>query len=352
MLSEFELALGELGDEETEVTRGSLLRLSGATRAECGVFARAFRAMTVARQCEVLTRMIEYAEERFVLDYTDLFRCCLDESAGEVRRLAVEGLWEDDRLDLIEPFLKLLSGDPDVSVRAATAASLGRFVYMGECDELDKGLASRIRTALECAIGDSEGGLEVTRRAMESLAFINDDQSRCLIDGAYRHEDPEMRLSALFAMGRSADAFWAETILEELESESPAMCYEAARASGELQLALAVEPLVRLIADPDNRVQEMAVWALGQIGGKRAKSVLERQQRSAVAVLAEAAEQALREMELGIPSFDLTVHDVESAALIEVDLSVGEDTELGDEDAEEDTEAAAQEWPDEFLDLL
>jgi HEAT repeat protein len=105
-----------------------------------------------------------------------------------------------------------------------------------------------------------------------------------------------MRVSAVFAMGSSADEQWIDTVISELEAQSPAMRYEAARAAGELEARNAVPTLARLLDDPDTEVQGMAVWALGQIGGGRAKKLLNEIASGDDGSLAEAAVEALEEM--------------------------------------------------------
>ena len=357
MVSEFELALSELGDGDRSGSRKALLRLSGPSREECRVFLACLRGMSAERKRELVAGMVEYAEERFELDYNDLFRVCFGESDPDVRRLALEGLWEDERPDLVEPLLQMVAEDPDALVRAAAAKSLGRFGYLAECEELDPARAAKIRAALERVIeeGDMAGGdqaLEVTRRAIESIAFINDDDARRIIDRAYLHEDQRMRESAVFAMGRSADRFWTEIVLEELDSRVPPMRYEAARACGELELKRAVEPLIRLLADPDAEVHEMAIWSLGQIGGKRAKAALEYCLNAGMPAISEAAEQALQEMEFANPSFDLMVHDPAASEMITIDLEDDADDGEFSYEALEETDSDGEEWPDELLDLI
>jgi len=106
-----------------------------------------------------------------------------------------------------------------------------------------------------------------------------------------------MRVSAMYAMGNSADDRWIETVIEELEAQSPAIRYEAARAAGELEARNAVSTLARLLDDPDREVQEMTVWALGQIGGKPGSQLMTQLAKSNDEALAEAATEALEEME-------------------------------------------------------
>ena len=106
-----------------------------------------------------------------------------------------------------------------------------------------------------------------------------------------------MRVSAIFAMGRSADSCWARHVCQELFSPNPELHYEAARACGELQLAEAVSELEELADDADPEVQEAALWALGQIGGGKAREILERYCHAQDEATRTAAEAALDELE-------------------------------------------------------
>ena len=74
------------------------------------------------------------------------------------------------------------------------------------------------------------------------------------------------------------------------------MRYEAAHACGDLQNPGALPALKRLLNDPDDEVREAAVWALGQIGGDRAKKLLNEIAQGNDESLAEAAAEALEEM--------------------------------------------------------
>jgi HEAT repeat protein len=96
-------------------------------------------------------------------------------------------------------------------------------------------------------------------------------------------------------MGRSADSRWEQDVKRELFSINPEMRYEAARACGELQVSEAVSMLEELTEDTDTEVQEAAIWALGQIGGDRAREILEHYCHVGDEALRSAAEAAIEE---------------------------------------------------------
>ena len=347
MVSGFELALGELCDEGKLLSGQLLARLSGLSRAERDAFVQCWQGLNVERRREAIAKMVELAEESFEIDFMVLFRSCLEDADSVVRQHAIEGLWEDETANLVEPLLRLFSTDPDAGVRAAAAMSLGRFVFLAECDELDAPRMAKIRQALERAIEDPQEDPEVIRRAIESIAYINDERVRGIIDRAYEQGDSRMRESAVFAMGRSADLIWSETVLEELQDTSAAMRYEAVRACGELQLKRAVGPLIRLVQDPDREIQGLAIWSLGQIGGERARIALGRFAESDDELLSTAALEALDELEFAVRPMDLLVYEVDETGYTEFEImdeegsdELGELAHLDDEDGE---------WADDVL---
>ncbi len=356
MPSDFEQAIDKLEELDVEITLDLLEDLSGASRQESELFDNRFERLPEARRIQVMSYMVRYAEQDFRLEYNSLYRTGLEDENPTVRRLSIEGLWEDERLDLVRKLIKILENDDSPEVRAAAATSLGRFLYLAECEEIDERRGEMVRSALLQAVEAEDEPLEVKRRAIESLAYVNEQYVRRIIDEAYAHPDPRMRESALFAMGRSADRFWAETVLAELHNDAPAMRYEAVRACGELRLSGSVASLVRLIStERDGEVQSMAVWALGEIGGKRTREVLERLAEGENEALATAAQSALERVDFADPSFDLMVFDVEDSARVGDAEDADDDEESQyrqdfhryvDEDADDDDD-----WPDEFLEI-
>ena len=115
----------------------------------------------------------------------------------EVRRLAIEGLWEDERLDLMRRLITLLESDPSDMVRAAAATSLGRYVY-GRSAMTWTGLAG-IACGRHWSASQS---LEVARRALE--CWLLSVKSPYAADRRrYAHSDPLMRQSAPLPWGEA-----------------------------------------------------------------------------------------------------------------------------------------------------
>jgi HEAT repeat protein len=302
-VSEFEELLKKLGDSQTPLSISSLYGLSHLTRAEAQLFQEVWSLVDAGRRQWILQSLVDIAEASFEVDFNPIFRLCLNDEDAVVRSRAIEGLWEDEDLTLAGVLVRLLRDDPSESVRAAAATSLGRFVLLGELEEIEAAPAMMVEDALLGAIYDPHETLEVRRRAVESIAYSGQAQVQDIIEMAYYDDEEKMRISAIFAMGRSADPLWHEMVIAELDDPNPEMRYEAARACGELEASAALSALIYLIeADPDPEVQEMAIWALGRIGGKEARRVLEACCESEDEALRQAAEEALDELDfLGGP---------------------------------------------------
>ncbi|MGH2582337.1 MAG: HEAT repeat domain-containing protein, partial [Anaerolineales bacterium] len=96
-----------------------------------------------------------------------------------------------------------------------------------------------------------------------------------LIEDAYESDDDDWLISALFAMGRSADDRWARNVLEKLSDTNSEISSESAHAAGELELEEAVPVLIELLEDEESEVRVASAWALSQIGGQGVADVLQ-----------------------------------------------------------------------------
>ena len=296
MTDDLQLLLQQLADEARSVRATSLAGLSDLPRAEAAEAFAALAALSPRRRVEVVTVMAEQAEVNVHLHFHAILRECLTDVEAAVRKIAIDGLWEDERPTLIAPMARLLAEDPAAEVRAAAAISLGRFVLLGVLGEISDSNAERAEQAMRAAWVRPGETVEVRRRVLEGLAYTDEAGVDELIESAYFDEEDLMRQSAVFAMGRTADRRWARAILTELASIDAAMRYEAAGAAGELGLTSAVKPLIRLLDDADATVREAAALALGKIGGREAKQALQACLEASDRALADAATDALDEL--------------------------------------------------------
>lgn len=309
---------------------GSLYILSNMNKEMLNTFKVIWPTITPQRRRDVMQELVEISEANFEVNFDPIFLLGLADEDAEVRAAAINGLWEDENPALIGPFIHLLRTDEAAIVRAAAAAGLGRFVYLGEIEKIHQEQSTLAEDALLETIRMGGEELDVRRRAIESIAFSSRPGIAQIIENAYYDENEKMQVSAVFAMGRSADARWRPQVIAELENDNSEIRFEAARACGELEAGEAVARLVQLIdEDPDLQVQEMAIWALGRIGGREAREALEICVENDNEVIAQAAEEALDELNL-----------FNDGAFTMFDFDEDEDDddwmELDDEDEEDD----------------
>lgn len=303
-------ALQALQDPDHPLAGVELDALSDLNRVNLEHFRAAWGGVQPERRREVVAALIEFAEDHVDASFAAIYRWLMEDADPWVRSHAIEGLWEEEDVRLIGPLTRCLESDVDLSVRAAAALSLGRFLLLGEFDQIDASAAQRVENALLAAYYAPDQDALVRRRILEALANSSHDELPDMILEAYQEDDDILRVGAVFAMGRSADPRWNRIVLDELGSSDSAMLFEAVRASGELEIENALPDLIRLLGDEDVEIRDAAVWALGRIGGREARRALKACCASDDEDLAEAAEDALAELDFlagddPIPSFFL-----------------------------------------------
>jgi HEAT repeat protein len=306
--------LRELAQAESLPPITHLYSFSDLSRADADKVRRSWGLIAPERRLALVNSLVTSAEEDVSLELGPFLRIAMLDQDAAVRSTAVRGLWEDGQADLVGPLVQMLQNDPDVETRAAAATALGSYVLAGELEELDAALAMRAEEALLAVLHDEMEPCAVRRRALESIAYSGEAGVRQLIEDGYYDANEEMRISALFAMGRSADVRWRALVRAELQNPSPLVRREAALACGELEAQSALEDLLALLQDEVGDVRLAAIFALGRIGGRDARDALDTVLLGGDPDEVEAAEQALEEMQfyadhLAIPLFDESLED-------------------------------------------
>ncbi len=308
---DFSRTLERLVEADTPFEPGIFYTLSELDPESMERLTAVWPSVSADRRLMLVKELVEIAETNFEMDFEPIFRWGLLDSDSRVRAASIEGLWENEDLALMNQLLQLVREDPAEQVRAAAALSLGRFILLSELGKLSFERCRSVYGTLRDLVRTSTEPLLVRRRALEAIAYVTNDEVVELLQRAYDHPDEEMRVSAVFGMGRSADARWIGTVAGELFSVNPEMRYEAARACGELEARVAVSRLAELIDDPDREVQEAALWALGQVGGDEARVLLQRCCDDEDEVVRTAAEAALEELEFYHGQFDFPFYIVD-----------------------------------------
>lgn len=327
--------LHKLAKTPQSVTVHDLLAFSDITRQDGELVRNQWPQLPVDLRRQIVHALNEIAMEDLQYSLGGFLRLLLRDSDAEVRRSAIEGLWEEDEANLAGPLLHLMQHDEEPEVQAAAAEVLGNYVLAGELDELEPALAMRIEQALLETVEDKTQPLIVQCRALESLAYSSENGLRQLIEDAYYSQYDEMRISALRAMGRSADTHWRSLASAELQSPEPELRAEAAIACGELETKSAVPDLIDLLADEESIVRHSAILALGRIGGNSARQALRAIAANGEDDDAETAELALEELLFNQDIKDIDLFD-EADEETEAALEDAFDQELSDDETDDE----------------
>ena len=252
----------------------------------------------------ILEALIEESEERFDLDYNEIGYFALNDPAPSIRQRAIDLLSIDESPYLMRRLKEIAQGDDAADVRAAAVSALGSFVLLGEYEEIDLSEARHLVDMLNGIWFDEAEEWSVRRRALESLGNSSAPGVYEIIADAYDSPDPEVRASAVFAMGRTCDRDrWGETVRRELSSTDDMIRYEAVRAAGELELRQSVTTLNNMALNDNGDIRKAAIWSLGEIGGPQAQRYL--------STIAEIVEETSGDAELE----ELILEAIENATL-------------------------------------
>jgi HEAT repeat protein len=249
-------------------------------------------------------------------DAFPILQTLLHDEDPEVRMLAVTGLWDHPKSEIIDPLLDIVRHDPSQDVRSKAVITLGRFIYEGEggnlvddslawagtdeavpVEQLTKRDFRRVRDALLGLVRDEAQPAETRRFAVETLSLLHTPEVAKIIRQAYEQPDLQMKVSAIFAMGRSGDPAWSDILLQELESPVRELRYEATRAAGEARLTAAGPILMRLAESDDADLKLEALWSLGKTGGPGVHDFLSAAAASDDEDVREIARAALEDFE-------------------------------------------------------
>lgn len=224
---------------------------------------------------EIMTALVEAAESDFELDFTAFGIFALTDTDPEVRQTAIDLLSEQVNLAHMARLLDMARHDTIDDVRASAIQALGPIILDAELGKLPEAEVTPVIDYLLALLSDRRTDVLVRARALEAVAHSSHRTISAQIKRAYDGEEPRMKTAALVAMGASSDEVWGEVIIDALTSRHPANRYEAARAAGELNLIEAGPNLSRLALEDEGQVRNIAIWALGEIGGREAQRVLE-----------------------------------------------------------------------------
>lgn len=272
----FREILAALKDTSRPFPAKYLHRFSDLGATELTAFQKTWGSVSPQRKVTFLQDLEELSDSETLVCFDDIARIGLTDPSAHVRAVSARLLWESEDVSLIPLFLQMMEKDPDPSARAAGAAALGRFVLIGEIEELTPETRQHVEDSLllVCTGMDVPA---VRQRALESLGYSSRDEVIVLIEKALDTRESSWITCALFAISRSLDPRWEKQVLKFMRHPDDEVRFEAIRAAGELELDAAREPLLEMLASGDeNGENRLAiVWSLSQIGGDDVQEALE-----------------------------------------------------------------------------
>lgn len=270
----FQKLLDALLNVDTPFHPRYLYRLSDLEPDELNELKKNWHQVPLWRRQELMRDLEHLGSVNDLLSFEAIGRYAVKDEDPQVRNMAVRILWEFEDKELAPLFLSIMETDSNTEVRASAAVALGRFVYLGEIDQLPREMRRDIEDRLLETI-ESEDPPTVRRSALQSVSYSGRPEVPGLIDKAFRSGEKKWMETALLAMGRSSDERWEPEVTEMLDSKYPALRAEAARAAGELEMEDALQRLLELLDDSDDDVRRAAIWSLSQIGGEGVREALE-----------------------------------------------------------------------------
>ena len=328
----FTKLIDALLDESTPFSPRYLNRLSDLDSADSQSLAKSWSNVSLRRRQALLEDLEEVHLADDLLSFEEVGRIGLKDNDPGVRMRAIQILREYEPLDLLATFVHMSQHDTDADVRAASAAALATYIYLGEVEDIPPKKLKQVEECLLNLISGSDTTL-VRRRALEALGFSSRKEVPGLIELAYASPDKDWLITALFAMGRSANSRWKSQVLNMLTHEDPLVRAEAASSAGELEINASVPMLLELLEDSDLDVRMASVWALSQVGGPGVRHALEK--------LLETTEDDEEETQIenALENLDFT-EEMRDLALLEL----SEDGNGGDEPSEDDFEEDLDEF--------
>ncbi len=290
--------INDLADSVQPITNVRLAELSNLNLRQLKTFVNVWQDIEVKRRRQIIHRLYELAEDDVCLNFDTIFKYNLTDKDEEVRVTAIEGLWENDSVSMIETLINIMNKDNSQKVQSTAALAIGRFSLLAERQEIPEDYATLLACSLLAVYSDCNRSTDVRRRALEAVAPLSLPQVEQAITDAYYDDHPLLKTSAIYAMGKNCNPHWLPILISEATAVDPEIRYEAATACGKIGERQAVTYLIKLTDDDDADVRIASVRSLGEIGGGEAKEHLKKCLNNPSEAIRQAAIQALQELEI------------------------------------------------------
>ncbi len=271
----FQKVLDSLIENRKEFPKTYLREFSDIGPLELKTLLDVWPQVVLSRKLSLLEELTVLADSDTLVSLDDFACALLMDPDPQVRIRAIRLLHEYEDPKIVPSYLDMLKNDTDTDVRVAAANALNLFVDLGELEEIPENIYHQIEDALLISI-TGEDNLRVRRAALESIGYSSRPEVATLVESSFRREDPHWKISALIAMGRSADERWEDDVTRSLVSENDGVRKAAVQAAGELSLKSTQPLLLKMLGEEeDDEIVSAIIWSLSQIGGEDVRTYLE-----------------------------------------------------------------------------
>ncbi len=151
------------------------------------------------RKYNLLKDLESLMEDNTLASCDDFGYFALQDDDPRIRSRAIPLFWECTNIKLIPIFINLLQNDSDSEVNASAASALGKFVLLGELEEIPEKSANMVQDLLidEYLKADDDS---IKQRILESLGYSSNKKVDHFITSALKINDKKWHLSALLAI--------------------------------------------------------------------------------------------------------------------------------------------------------
>jgi len=326
----FQAVIDALLDDDADFPEYYLNSFSDIESKEINQLLSVWNQITPERKARLFENLEIINDTDTLMDFSRIAHIGLSDPNSVVRASGIRILWDYEDEKNIPIFLELLKNDIDVGVRTEAAGALGKYIYLGEVEEISSTNLKLIEETLLKVMRSSENDL-VRQKSLEALGFSSRPEVPPLITNAFQSGNESWLMHAISAMGRSADEKWSTNVLSMLAHPELRIQIEAVKAAGELEIKQARKLLLKFVleTDFDEDLWVESIWALSKIGGENVQIVFEKLLDKAES---EEEEDFLKEamdnlyLTNGIaPNFELfDLDEPDEKNLHEIDINEGE----------------------------
>lgn len=273
-------------------TESSVAVLSDLDRDDAAQLAGRWPSIVPELRVGIIALAVDLATNDVQKDFQRLAYIALEDPVPGVREAGLYSLNDIGGRETAARIAAVLEKETNAGVVAAAASAAGPYVLQHELGQLDAATGDRLVAALRQHAEQDDLPEEARGPVVEALGAYQAPWVDELIRDAYSRDERTSQLSAIVAMGRSANEEWLEYLEEQLHTDDAELRQRVVEACGEIAAEDAVEMLAPLLDDDNIEVVSATLNALAEIGGEDAIRYLRDYRERVPEELEETLEEA------------------------------------------------------------